>query len=64
MSLPGELPPNRSIPPSGAPRKDVLFLVVLISLFVLLVVLWFADPDHRHGGRSRVGWPESKPAKP
>ncbi len=44
------------------PRNQVTFLVILLLLAGLGVVFWFADPNHRRAGPSRVEWPA--PGKP
>ncbi len=46
------------------PRSQLMIMAVLIALAMLVVLLWFNDPDHRPDGKSRVDWPEPTPAKP
>ena len=40
-------------------RAQIIFLAVMGSLALLAVLLWFADPNHRSAGPSRIDWPGS-----
>lgn len=43
-------------------RGDLVFLAVLFALVLATVLLWFADPNHRPTGGSRIPWPAAAPA--
>jgi len=56
--IPAPMPASLQYGPDR-PGKSLLFPIVLLLLGLLCVYLWFSDPSHGDGDKSRINWPDA-----